>query len=159
MSRPQYETPRDRENEVRAIPAIEGAFRGVARKLPENHFADFVILDRKSRVISYVEYKKRNFVGGDYPTGMLSVTKFSKLVATRDIRVRSFFVVEDSAGDIRAINLHRADLDFRVEYGGRTVNTRDRRDVEPVAHISTEQFRTIGHVRNKHETDHPEQED
>ena len=73
--------------------------------------------------------------------------------------MRSFFVVEDSAGDVRAINLHRADLDFWVECGGRTVKTRDRRDVEPVAHINSEQFRTIGHVRNKNEGDRSEQED
>ena len=79
---------------------------------------------------------------------MLSVSKFAKLMATQDIRIRSFFVVQDSVGEVKAINLHRADIDYRVEYGGRTTKTRDRRDVEPVVHIKSEQFRTIGHVGN-----------
>ncbi len=153
MPRPQYETQSDRSNEIRAIPVIESALHGVARKLPDNHFADFVVTDQMAKVVAYVEYKKRSFTWGEYPTVMLSVTKFAKLVATRDIRVRSFFVVEDMTGEIRAIDLHRSDLDYRVEYGGRTSKTRDRRDIEPVAHIKTEQFRTIGNVADQNEGD------
>jgi len=149
MARPQYETQSDRDNELRAIPMIESALHGVARKLPDNHFADFVVVDATARVVAYVEFKCRSFRWGDYPTVMLSVSKFSKLVATRDVRVRSFFVVQDSSGEIKAVDLQRADLDYRVEYGGRTSKTRDRRDVEPVVHIKTEQFRTIGHVRQR----------
>ena len=147
MARPQYETQSDRDNELRAIPMIEASFHGVARKLPVNHFADFVVVDASSRVVAYVEFKCRSFRWGDYPTVMLSVSKFAKLVASRDVRIRSFFVVQDSVGELKAIDLHRPDLDYRVEYGGRTTNTRDRRDVEPVVHIQTNQFRTIGHVK------------
>ena len=145
MARPQYETQSDRDNELRAIPMIESALHGVARKLPDNHFADFVVIDATARVVAYVEFKCRSFQWGDYPTVMLSVSKFAKLVATRDVRVRSFFVVQDSSGEIKAVDLQRADLD----YGGRTSKTRDRRDVEPVVHIKTEQFRTIGYVRKR----------
>ena len=147
MTRPLYEKQSDRDNEIRAIPVIENSLNGVARKLPDNHFADFVIIDGLSRVIAYVEYKNRNFVWGDYPTVMLSVTKFAKLVASKEIRVRSFFVVEDSSGEVKALDIHRADLDYRVEYGGRTSNTRDSRDIEPVVHLSSAQFRTIGHAK------------
>jgi hypothetical protein len=98
MTRPLYEKQSDRDNEIRAIPVIENSLNGVARKLPDNHFADFVIIDGLSKVIAYVEYKNRNFVWGDYPTVMLSVTKFAKLVASKEIRVRSFFVVENTGG-------------------------------------------------------------
>jgi hypothetical protein len=147
MSRPLYETQSDRDNELRAIPMIEKAFHGVARKLPDNHFSDFVVIDGLSKVIAYVEYKKRKFMWGDYPTVILSVTKFAKLVASKEIRVRSFFVVEDSSGEVKALDIHRADLDYRVEYGGRTSNTRDSRDIEPVVHLSSAQFRTIGHAK------------
>jgi hypothetical protein len=147
MERPRYETQSDRDHEIGAIPVIESSLHGVAQKLPDNHFADFVVVDAVSKVIAYVEYKNRSFLWGTYPTIMLSVGKFSKLVAARDVRIRSFFVVEDSAGEVKAVDLHRSDLDFRVEYGGRTTKTRDSRDIEPVVHISTEQFRTIGHVR------------
>ena len=148
MTRPKYVTQSDRDNENRAVPLIEQSFHGTARKLPDNHFADFVVTDATSRVLAYVEFKCRSFQWGDYPTVMLSVSKFAKLMATQDIRIRSFFVVQDSVGEVKAINLHRADIDYRVEYGGRTTKTRDRRDVEPVVHIKSEQFRTIGHVGN-----------
>ncbi len=148
MTRPKYETQSDRDNENRAVPLIEQSFHGTARKLPDNHFADFVVTDATSRVLAYVEFKCRSSQWGDYPTVMLSVSKFAKLMATQDIRIRSFFVVQDSVGEVKAINLHRADIDYRVEYGGRTTKTRDRRDVEPVVHIKSEQFRTIGHVGN-----------
>lgn len=146
MTRPKYETQSDRDNENRAVPLIEQSFHGTARKLPDNHFADFVVTDAASRVLAYVEFKCRSFQWGDYPTVMLSVSKFAKLIATQDIRIRSFFVVQDSVGEVKAINLHRADIDYRVEYGGRTAKTRDRRDVEPVVHIKSDQFRTIGYV-------------
>jgi hypothetical protein len=149
MARPRYETQSDRDNELRAIPMIESALHGVARKLPDNHFADFVVIDATAQVVAYVEFKCRSFRWGDYPTVMLSVSKFAKLVAARDVRVRSFFVVQDSFGEVKAVDLHRSDLDYRVEYGGRTAKTRDRRDVEPVVHIQTEQFRTIGHVERR----------
>jgi len=147
--RPKYETQADRDNENRAIPMIESVFHGVARKLPDNHFADFCIVDANVRVSAFVEFKKRSFRWGDYPTVMLSVSKFHKLISTREVKVRSFFVVEDSQGELKAVNLHRADLDYRVEYGGRTAKTRDSRDIEPVVHISADQFRTIGHVKQR----------
>ena len=69
--------------------------------------------------------------------------KFLKLQGVRDLRVRSFFVVEDDDGEVWALELTRADLDFRVEYGGRTSNTRDDRDIEPVVHFGCGQFRRI----------------
>ena len=151
--RPKYETQADRDNENRAIPMIESALHGVARKLPDNHFADFCVVDANIRVAGFVEFKRRSFRWGDYPTVMLSASKFQKLISTKEVRIRSFFVVEDAAGEVKAVDLHRADLDYRVEYGGRTSKTRDRHDIEPVVHISIEQFRTIGHVTDQNEGD------
>jgi hypothetical protein len=141
--RPQYETNEDISNEERAIPSIESALRGEARKLPKNHFADFVVVDQKSQIIAFVEYKKRSFKWGDYPTVMLSAEKFGKLRAVADMRVRSFFVVEAKGEELKAVELTRPDLDFKIEYGGRTFKTRDSYDIEPVAHLSANQFRRI----------------
>lgn len=143
QKRPQYQTSSDLRNEQRAVPAIESALRGEARKLPRNHFADFVVVGEGGGILSYVEYKRRKFKWGAYPTILLSATKFLKLRSVSGLRVRSFFVVEDDDGDIRALELTRADLDFTVEYGGRTAQTRDPRDIEPVVHLGCEQFRRI----------------
>lgn len=141
--RPQYETNEDIGNEARAVPAIESALGGEARKLPKNHYADFVVVDAKARILAFVEFKRRNFSWGDYPTVMLSAEKFGKLRAVGGLRVRSYFVVEANGGDVRAVELTRPDLDFNVEYGGRTFKTRDSFDVEPVAHLLADQFRRI----------------
>ena len=141
--RPRYETSDDRENEIRAIPVIESTLHGEARKLPPNHFADFAIVDGTSRILSFVEYKRRRFRWGDYPTILLSAVKFLKLLEVKNLNVRSFFVVEDDGGEVWALELTRADLDFTIEYGGRTFNTRDERDIEPVVHFGCGQFRRI----------------
>ncbi len=153
--RPQYESQDDLSNEERAAPAIEYALRGEARKLPKNHFADFAVVDGKSEIRAFVEYKRRHFRWGDYPTVILSAVKFSKLRGVQGLRVRAFFVVEDDGGEIRALELTRPDLDFWVEYGGRTFNTRDDMDIEPVVHLQCSQFRRIANGDRSKEEDGP----
>lgn len=144
--RPLYETKSDREFENRAFPLLGGHIGGEARKLPDKHFADCVIVAPGGSITAYVEYKRRKMRWGDYPTIMLSAGKFLRLDEIRNIRVRAYFAVEDLDGDLRMIDLHSPDLPMSVVWGGRTASTRDSMDVEPVCHFPIQAFERVGHV-------------
>lgn len=146
--RPLYEKASDRDNESRAFPLIESFIGGEARKLPDRHFADCVIVGSGERVIAYVEYKRRRMRWGDYPTIMLSASKYLRLEELRNLGVGSYFAVEDRDGDLRIADMISADLRFYVEWGGRTSSTRDSMDIEPVCHFPIGQFKRIGNVES-----------
>jgi hypothetical protein len=144
--RPLYETETDKGNERRAFPLIGKNLGGEARKLPERHFADCVIVAPDGKIKSYVEYKKRRMAWGDYPTIMLSAGKFLRLEEVRNLGIRAFFAVEDRHGDVRMLDLHAPYLGMTVVWGGRTSSTRDSMDIEPVCHFPVESFARVGHV-------------
>ena len=152
QSRPLYETKTDKEYEKRAFPLIADAIGGRARKLPDRHFADCVIIGSDDdRILAYVEYKKRNMRWGDYRTVMLSAGKFLRLEEIRGLDVKSYFAVEDRDGEVRMIDLLSDSLAMKVVWGGRTSATRDSMDIEPVCHFPIDEFRRIGNVKAQDE--------
>jgi hypothetical protein len=151
QNRPLYETKSDKEYEKRAFPLIAKAIGGRARKLPDRHFADCVIVDEDGCILAYVEYKHRRMRWGDYHTIMLSAGKFLRLEEIRSLGVKSYFVVEDMDGDLRMLDLLSNYLKMRVVWGGRTSSTRDSMDIEPVCHFPIEEFRRIGNVKAQSE--------
>lgn len=154
QNRPLYETGFDKENERRAFPLIARHFGhqlGGAvsiEKLPDRHFADIVIVDGSGAIRSYVEYKKRRMAWGDYPTIMLSASKYLRLDELRNLSVSAFFAVEDRHGEIRMVDLLSPATRMHVVWGGRTAARRDTMDVEPVCHFPIEDFRSIGNVES-----------
>ena len=147
--RPLYETETDKGNERRAFPLIAERLGGEARKLPDRHFADCVIVAPDGSITAYVEYKKRRMAWGDYPTIMLSAGKFLRLEEVKCLGVGAYFVVEDRHGDVRMVDLHSPSLDMSVVWGGRTHSTRDSMDVEPVCHFPIGTFTGVGNVSSR----------
>jgi hypothetical protein len=148
MSRPKYETKSDLDNEARGISLVASWAGGVPRKLPAFHAADAAVLQKK-RIIGFIEYKKRRMSWGKYPTIMLSASKFLNIEALSRLGRPGLFVIfaiEDDAGDVWAIRMPRPDLWLRCEWGGRTVQTRDDLDIEPVVHFDSSQFTRVGNV-------------
>lgn len=153
MARRLYETKTDLSNEARAFPSVAGFLtrrRGrkvVLKKMPEKHFSDAVAVLDDGTIDSYVEYKKRGMVWGDYNTIMLSAGKFLRLEElSRLPGVGAWFVVEDKNGLLMGVDLHSPYNRMWVEWGGRTVSTRDSMDVEPVCHFPIESFVEVGNV-------------
>ena len=145
--RPLYETEKDKGNERRAFPLIAERLGGEARKLPDRHFADCVIVADRGVILAYVEYKKRNMRWGDYETIMLSAGKFLRLEEVSRLRsVKAYFVIEDRDGDVRMLDLHAPSLRMSVTWGGRTSSTRDSMDIEPVCHFPSADFVEVGVV-------------
>jgi hypothetical protein len=154
--RPLYETPSDRGHEFRAFPVIAGHLSRRWRaevnpkKMPSTHFSDCVMIDRDGKVRAYIEYKKRGMKWGDYPTIMLSASKYLRLDEVRNLpKVGAYFAVEDRTGSIRMVDLHDPLSGMFVVWGGRTASTRDTMDIEPVCHFPVQSFEEVGNVNDQ----------
>lgn len=144
--RPLYQTARDTTAEHEIADAISTATGAVLHKLPMAYKLDFVAMTKEGRFTGWLEVKDRyGFRWGQYPTVMLSVLKVQSAVRLTDTTgLPSYFVVRDSTGDIRAIDFDRVRGRYDwLEWGGRTRATRDKEDVEPVAHIPTGYFEPL----------------
>jgi hypothetical protein len=140
MSRPQYESESDLENERRAAEVIEPAWNVRLSKLPKSYGADWII-EREGKCVGWGEFKKRNMRWGQYPTVMLSVRKISDLIRLADICGKSVFFV--SVEDGLYFTTISPLQDYQIEFGGRTSKTRDIADIEPVAQIPLEEFKKV----------------
>ncbi len=154
-NRPLYETASDRSHEARAFPVIAGHLSRRWRvevnpkKMPHKHFSDCVMIGRDGKVRAYVEYKKRGMSWGDFPTIMLSASKYLRLDEVRNLPdVGAYFAVEDKSGSIKMVDLHSPASGMFVVWGGRTVSTRDSMDIEPVCHFPVRSFEEVGYVND-----------
>jgi hypothetical protein len=140
MSRPMYENNGDRSNEHEIMSSVASQWGVQFYKLPIAYRMDYILMSAE-KAKAFVECKHRNITWGDYPDVMLSLSKVQQAQSLLDASgLRSLFIVRatdrifytclnDCAGQINW-----------VTFGGRTYNTRDAADVEPVMHIPTNQF-------------------
>ena len=136
-----YEDEDDRANEQSAKERLEKAWKVQLRKLPGTHPIDFVATSN-DRVLAWIEYKKRSFVWGDYPSVIISVRKLSSLKRFGAVAGMCIFVVEDKNGDMRAARIS-LDERFTAFWGGQTATTRDPTDVEPVVMLPNSRVKVI----------------
>ena len=92
-------------------------------------------------MLAWIEYKRRKFVWGQYPTVILSLRKVFALMRYASLGHKAMFVVEDDEGDMRYWPIAEDEvIGWMVERGGRTANTRDDGDIEPVVMIPVARF-------------------
>ena len=137
MSRPIYENAETLANEVEAAKRIEQRWNCTLDKLPRSYEIDFAASRPGFGIVAWIEYKRREMQWGQYPTIMLSVRKVARLAGS------SFFVVEDRTGEIRFARIDGQYWDNFVEFGGRTRQTRDTADIEPIVKIQLERFKPL----------------
>jgi hypothetical protein len=92
------------------------------------------------------EIKRRYFPVGKYPDVILSMKKWHAFQCCHDHDgSRSIFVVRfnDNVHGIYRFNPQDAQRFWIEERGGRTVQTRDAQDIEPVIHIPMGSFRDL----------------
>ena len=143
MSRPLYETKDHLSVEQAVIEFVSLCWSCEAHKMPISYKLDYM-LTRGKESKSFVEIKSRNMKWGQFPTIFLSL---SKVQAAQDLSSTSglpcFFVVHADP-DVYWIDfsdlIGRGDL---ITFGGRTRNTRDSADVEPVYNIPVTMFRRL----------------
>lgn len=137
--RPVYETRQDVLNAERAAATFAARFHVNVEM--EEHLAriDFKLYRNKS-LVGIMEFKKRNIRYNQYPDIMLSKDKHDAgLEKAKYHGVKFLFLVELKDG------LYLADITkkFPSHMGGRTVQTRDSRDIEEVVDIPMYEFKEI----------------
>ena len=136
MSRPIYYDQRNVDNETNAISLIQRIWDCDVQQTEYMAPVDFLLI-RDGKSIGSVEYKRRKHNHGDYSTVMISAHKLDHIETLGPL----YFLIQwdDKWGYAELTEEHRK----TVKIGGRTVQTRDSGDIEPVAHIPISQFEVV----------------
>lgn len=137
--RQQWESSADRRNESDVARILESKWACRLHKLPKSYRMDY-IATRRGKPVAFVEVKCRKISSTQFGTAMLSLSKYTSgkgITATTGI---PSFVVFRFTDCIKYASLLE---DYPIKIGGRTVQTRDSRDLEPVIEIPTERMETL----------------
>ena len=146
MSRPSYESEEDLRREQQAIESLETIWGVRCRKTPRYYEIDYCIVDYQETVIGWIEIRGKRFQRSAYRTFYTSLKKYITLCRFSQATGLPAYILckwENEPARIRKVvpdDLRRC----RISIGGRTSNSRgDDQDIEPVIHISTEEFQSI----------------
>ena len=142
--RPLYESEEDLNEEGKIITDLCSAWDCDYYKLPISYRLDFLLETKDKHPLGFVECKRRDFHWNQYPDIMISL---SKVITAMNLGVatglNTNFVVK--AND-RLMWCRLNDAIGRSDWlrlGGRTLNTRDSADIEPVVHIPVGEFSEV----------------
>jgi hypothetical protein len=121
-----------------------GAFSATARKLGLEYRVDFAVCKDGKTIRAFLEVKRRTFVWGQYPSVMMSFSKFIKgRELSKAFDLPFLFLVSDANGDLFLCDLAKLTTeDFTLEIGGRA-DRNDSQDIEPVAMIPISKFKPV----------------
>ena len=142
--RPIYESDEDLSEEKKIVTDVCTAWGCEAHKLPISYHLDFLLQTEKGTPLIFLEIKRRNFFWNQYPDVIISL---SKLITATNVKastglLTNFVVKSDDA--LMWFRLNEAQgRDDWIRVGGRTLNTRDSADIEPVVHIPVSQFKQV----------------
>ena len=139
MKREQYEKPKDllKEREVEAY--LSKHWGVILHKLPISYRLDYAIeCPINNEIVGVVEVKARDMTYGQYPTVIVSLSKW--LMGRRYHEAGLCFYFFLNLNDGIYGTLYRPQFSYSVKWGGRTTKTRDIADIEPVVHIPMTHF-------------------
>ena len=139
--RKQYESKFDLSNEQDVSNAISKAWGASLHKLPISYRLDF-LLTKDNAAKAVVEVKSRRNAHNKYPTLMLSLSKWNHGVEYTIINKLKFLLIAKFTDGIFYYNYSNKD-DFDIKWGGRTVQTRDSADIEPIIHIPVNKLKRL----------------
>jgi hypothetical protein len=138
--RPRYETEEDLQREMFVKAQLEGASGATLTKLPDSYGPDFFTPGR----IIEVKCRKHEYV--TYSTLILALRKWRDGLLLALTSGGKFVVAAGFLDGIWTLTIDPYELpDYKVVIGGRTVQTRDDADIEPVVHLDLAAFK---HVTN-----------
>jgi hypothetical protein len=143
MTRPQYESPIDLINENSVIEKMAKMRNLSAIKLPSQYRIDYALSDI-SGIRYWVEVKCRNTASNSYHDYMISMSKWiSGKRYYLDTGIDFLLAIRFTNGDY--VIKYSDEIDKRIKYiiKGRTIQTRDEDDIEPVAMIPMELFKAF----------------
>ena len=139
--RPKYETKSSREAEEDLAHRTLDPYGMKAIRIHElKHRIDMCIKPKATdTIIAWVECKCLNRSYNTKPYNMLSLHKwFHGIQHALFTGLPWYFLISIKEGDY--IYTYTQGDKFPIVYGGRTLNTRDSHDVEPVIHIPMKRF-------------------
>ena len=147
--RPMYETREQLQSEKAVCTAFCDEFGLTAHKLPISYGLDYLLTKTEGQTsgkpVGFLEYKRRSFTTDRWPTVMLSLKKLMAAEQLKQVTgLTSVFMVQfdDAIGTCDfAKFVGKPEL---LEYGGRTTQTRDSGDIEPVVMIPVGDFHLWG---------------
>jgi len=148
VSRTAYESQSDLSTEAAVIKRFCKHFNVDYHKLPISYKYDYILTSKKTEVIQAIaEVKNRKNEMRKYPTLVLSQSKFMKGVEYyeyyKNIGNRSDMLIIVQWIDTLGYYKYDPTDTFVHKIGGRTLNTRDSADIEPVILIPISKFTEI----------------
>lgn len=139
--RAMYETQDDLDKEDLFREELQNTFKCSLDKMPISYGLDF-LMTKGDKAVGVMEVKHRDIDHAYYDTIMLSLLKWNKGIAFSHQNNLTFsFAVRFKDGDYRYV--YNGDDLFHIEFGGRTKQTRDSADIEPVVLIPVSKFQKI----------------
>jgi len=140
--RPLYETKADLDRETKAKGLIETQFSCKLHKVPKDYRVDYCMTLRDNEIVGWCEIKCRNNESTRYPTYMVSLKKISEGLRLAEMTNAPFTLFIQFTDKLMYYIVKTTDkLEYKV--GGRTVQTRDAQDIEPVVYIPMVLFREV----------------
>lgn len=140
--RPTYENKDTSAHQDVVARRLEEIWGGCdIKRLPGYYIPRFAVT-RGKKLLSFLQIKCRTHAHDTYGTLMISAMKMKGLIEMASLCRKDAFLVAqwiDRLGYVRVDPSNK----WEVEWGGRTLNTRDAQDVEPVFHIPVEDFKVI----------------
>lgn len=147
MTRPLYESAKDRSNEQACVEEFSNRFGFSYAKLPYYKHIDYLLYNAKTkRARAWVEVKVRSHSYGRFPTLLISSLKWSEGLKLSQTTGIPFWILIRWDDGLYGYTARMEDVSSGrvwLEYGGRTVLTRDEGDIEPVIHIPIGCFKKV----------------
>lgn len=135
-----YENSRTLADEAEIASHIATSFDCEMKKLPPLYCLDYLAV-RRHVPMALIEIKKRNAASDTYPDIMMSMHKYIRgTELSRTLALPMIFVVGLDDG-VFWVKMKPIIIDYELRWGGRTADTRDHGDIEPVVHIPMGEFR------------------
>jgi len=147
MPRKRYETPEDIAKQKEVMAFMSDCWGDKVVLLPRSYQIDCAGIDDVTGEIDwYGEIKCRTHTSTKYEDLIISLLKFERgrtLIYAAGDRMPPEFYIIVKFEDKTMIHRYEPKHNYKVTHGGRTWQTRDPDDIEPIVHIPMAMFREI----------------
>ena len=141
--RQTYENTASLRKEADFQKTIETAWRCKLQKMHKHHIIDFMVVDDDKTAKAFIEVKCLNKTYNQFPCAILSLSKFMKGIEYFNVTGLPFvFATRLDDGDY-FYRYEKQHPKFEISWGGRTKQTRDKFDIEPIVKIPMVYFKEI----------------
>lgn len=141
--------PENMEEEKRIIQEVVNCWKCYAQKNPTYTYpCDYSLTLAHINIIGWVEVKRRYVKYEEYPDIMLSLQKWQRCIELSKLTKKPFLFIVNFDNGTYIYNYNEKDL-ITYTFSGRDVNTRDNRDIEPVANIPINLFKPLKKILKK----------